>query len=186
MSKRGDELRRLMRIPPPADVKLILDSFDKESDRAAALVAGSLLDTALERLVRQSLKTKDKEIVNLLFQQRGPMGDFHSKILIARGFGVIDAKVAFELNVVRSVRNVFAHATANLSFDTPEIRAAIERSELTKVLFDAVLESLKEEFGEREVLRSKTSKAQFFALVRLLFSILDNMQKELGGAALSG
>jgi DNA-binding MltR family transcriptional regulator len=185
MSKRGEELRRLMQIPPPDDVKVILDGFDQESDRAAALVAGALLDTALERLVRHSLKTDDKEVISLLFQQRGPLGDFHSKILIARGFGIIDSRIAFELNVIRSVRNVFAHATANLTFETPEISAAIERSELAKIVHDAVLVSLKEEFGERQVFNTRAPKAQFFTLVRLLFAILDNMQKELGGAALS-
>jgi DNA-binding MltR family transcriptional regulator len=133
----------------------------------------------------QSLKTKDKELQNLLFQQRGPMGDFHSKILVARGFGVIDSQVASELNVVRAVRNVFAHATATLSFETPEIEATIERSELAKIIFDAVLDGLRKELGNNAVLRTKTPKAKFFALVRLLFAILDNMQKRLGGTALS-
>lgn len=62
MSKRGDQLRKLMKMPPPADVKLILDGLDKETDRAVALVGAALLDTALERLIRHSLKRNDKEL----------------------------------------------------------------------------------------------------------------------------
>jgi hypothetical protein len=46
------------------------------------------------------------------------MGDFYSKIIVASAFGVISERAAGELSIIRNVRNVFAHATANLSFET--------------------------------------------------------------------
>lgn len=184
MSKRGDELRRLMNIPPPADVKVILDSLDKQSDRAAALVAGGLLDTALERLIRHSLKVKDRELVNQLFQQRGPMGDLHSKIIVATAFGVVKPEVSAELNIIRSVRNVFAHATANLTFETPEISEAIERSALARIFAQAIGAGLKAGINKSYAF-APTPGWKFFTLVRLLFALLDRKQKELSGLALS-
>jgi hypothetical protein len=185
MSKRGNELRKLMQIPPPADVKLILDSLANETDRAAALVASALIETALEQLIRHSLKKADKELTTQLFQQRGPMADFHSKILVAAAFGVIDATLEIELNIVRNIRNVFAHATANLSFDTAEIAAEVGRSTLAKIINDAVLQGLQQEMGQNAPLREAPSKVKFYALTRLLFTILNNMQKKLSGSSLS-
>jgi DNA-binding MltR family transcriptional regulator len=183
MSKRGEELRRLIReVPPPADVKLILDGLHEETNRSAALVAASLLDTALERLIRHSLKRKDAELNNQLFQQRGPLGDFYSKILIASAFGVISDAAAGELNIVRNIRNVFAHATANLSFKTPEIAREIKRSTLLRVIREKTIEPMAEE--ERSP-REMTPDREFLLLVQILFIILDHDQRKKGGAALS-
>lgn len=179
MSKRGDALRKLIRdVPPPADVKLILDGLDSETDRAAALVAAALLETALERLIRHSLKKKDKELNNQLFQQRGPLGDFYSKITVASAFGVISENLATELTIVRNVRNVFAHATANLSFSTSEITAEIKRSNLLRVVNERMAEDLPDR-------RPIPIRSEFVMLVRIIFVIIDQEQKDKGGLKLS-
>jgi DNA-binding MltR family transcriptional regulator len=184
MSKRGEALRNLIRdVPPPADVKLILDGLDNETDRAAALVAAALLETALERLIRHSLKRKDTELNNQLFQQRGPMGDFHSKIIVASAFGVISGPLAGELTIVRNIRNVFAHATANLSFATPEIKNEIKRSHLLKVINEKASEETRS--PSMPQVQNIPIQREFLLLVRIVFIILDHDQKDKGGMALS-
>jgi DNA-binding MltR family transcriptional regulator len=183
MSKRGDALRKLIRdVPPPADVKLILDNLDKESDRSAALVASSLLDTTLERVLRHSMTRKDRELNNQLFQQRGPLGDFYSKVIIANAFGVISEKMAAELNIIRNIRNVFAHATSSLSFETEEIAAEIKRSEILRVIQEKADDHAK---GDRNFVRELPSGRAFKLLVTILFIMLDHDQKSKGGSPMS-
>lgn len=184
MSKRGEALRKLIRdVPPPADVKLILDGLDSETDRAAALVSAALLDTALERLIRHSLKRKDSELNNQLFQQRGPLGDFYSKIIVASAFGVISEALAGELTIVRNIRNVFAHATTNLLFATPQIKNEIKRSRLLKVINEKVPQETRS--PSMPEVNDIPIQREFLLLVRIVFIILDNDQKNKGGMALS-
>jgi DNA-binding MltR family transcriptional regulator len=182
MSKRGDELRKLIRdVPPPADVKAIFDNLHQESHRSAALVGASLLDTVLERLIRHSLKRKDTDLNNQLFQQRGPLGDFYSKIIVASAFGVISPKLAHDLNIVRNVRNVFAHATTRLSFDTPEIAKEIKRSVMLKAIREKG-----EEMGDQHLSVSGVHlDREFRMLVHVTFIIMDFEQRNKGGMALS-
>lgn len=52
-----------------------------------------------------------------MFENRGPLADFNSKILVAEAFGVITGPMAAELQMVRAVRNAFAHAKHNFTFN---------------------------------------------------------------------
>ncbi|MGM4963865.1 MltR family transcriptional regulator [Tardiphaga sp. 1201_B9_N1_1] len=182
MSKRGDELRRLItEVPPPADVKLIFDRLHTESDRSVALVGASLLETALERLIKHSLARSDPDLMNQLFQQRGPLADFYSKITVASAFGVISANLASDLGIVRNVRNVFAHATTNLSFSTPEITKEIKRS----VMLTAVREKADENVPLGGLkFADMTPAREFTLLVHVSFIVLDFDQRDKGGMAL--
>jgi hypothetical protein len=87
-------------------------------------------------------------------------------------------------NIVRNIRNVFAHATANLSFDTAEIAAEVGRSPIAKIINNAVLEGLRQGMGQNALTHETPSKVKFCGLTRLLFTILNNMQKKLGGSSL--
>lgn len=145
-------------------------------------MGAALLETALERLIKHSLKRKDKELNNQLFQQRGPMGDFYSKIIVASAFAVISESLAAELTIIRNVRNVFAHATANLSFEIPEIKSEIKRSILLRV----INEKMSERLGEGPLrLEPISIRNEFVMMVRIVFAILDSDQTEKGGLALS-
>lgn len=98
-------------------------------------------------------------------------------------FEVISASLAGELTIVRNVRNVFAHATANLSFDTPEIAGEISRSRLLRVIDEKMSEQFDDELPVK--LGEIPAKKNFILLVRIVFIILDNTQKEKGELALS-
>lgn len=108
MSKR-DALRALSKkFPTPQEVKSILDDLRNEPDRVVAIVAAALSEFFLERAIISHLKSKEPSLVGELFNNRGPMAEFHSKILIAQAFGVISANHAKEYHRIKVIRNVFA------------------------------------------------------------------------------
>lgn len=178
MGKRGEELRALIKkFPPPGDVKAILDGLDKESDRGAALVGTALLDAALEKVLIRRMKNDSKELRSQLFQNRGPLADFHSKIVIALAFDAINTMMEFELQILRSIRNAFAHATTSLTFETPEVAREIKRSQIIKVMAEVDAKS-------EQKLRQVPPKSEFILLVRLMFLFLDSHHQHFGGTPL--
>jgi hypothetical protein len=95
---------------------------------------------------------------------------------------LISENTAKELNIVRNVWNVFAHATANLNFEAPIIHEAIKRSRIVKIATEKLGEQLAKE--SLRAPKAKTS-SDFVMLVRILFVLLDFRQRDVGGDALS-
>jgi len=81
--------RLLRQFPTIGALDSLLEALRRESDRSAAIMALALLDGMLERLISHRLVHKDPDILGKLFQDGGPLGDFHSKILMATALGII-------------------------------------------------------------------------------------------------
>ena len=100
-----------------------LNEFDArlhgESDRGAALIAAALLDAQLERLFRTRLKYHQDRLLGF----DGPLATFSTRIKIARGLEWIDGEIEKDLDVVRNIRNRFAHSfDQDLTFENAEIQ----------------------------------------------------------------
>lgn len=121
MAKR-DPLKQLIRkFPAPKELEGIMKSLSQETDRSAAIIAAGVIEGLLEKIIIHKLTNKDSNLVGQLFNNRGPMSDFHSKILIASAFGIISKNAEQDLTKIKTIRNVFAHAIHAISFDIPEI-----------------------------------------------------------------
>lgn len=103
------------------DFNLFLSEFQRESDRAAAVLAGSYLDSVLESLLRKSFIENFIQI-NKLFRGTGPLNSFSSKIMLTEAFGLISKDEASDLNKIRYIRNEFAHRAHGLSFTDQSIK----------------------------------------------------------------
>lgn len=89
-----------------------------ESERACAVLGAALLDAKLEDLCRRGLC----EFQDELFGSMGPLGSFGARIRLARGLSWISPDVRFDLDLIRKVRNSFAHSfDYNLSFEDASI-----------------------------------------------------------------
>jgi mannitol operon repressor len=103
----------------PPEIKTLatfLDYFYKESDRGAALLAGSMLDEILFRIIRAYL-IEDAQAEMLLTGFNAPLGTFNARIAAAYALCLIEPKEFAEANVVRKIRNEFAHTWGDLRFD---------------------------------------------------------------------
>jgi DNA-binding MltR family transcriptional regulator len=67
------------------------------------------------------LPEKDK-IVNELFEFNQPLGNFSNKINLCYSLGLIDKIVKDDLNMIRKIRNNFAHEL-NISFNDENIKS---------------------------------------------------------------
>jgi DNA-binding MltR family transcriptional regulator len=101
--------------------KSIIESLKKDSDRAVAIIAGSMIETRLESAILARTR-RDSVVENRLFQPSGPLGSFATKIDLAYLLGHISAEAFHDLVIVKDIRNMFAHRLDIKDFDTPSVR----------------------------------------------------------------
>ena len=93
----------------------------KESDRGVALYATAYIDTELEQLLKKKLIGSEKYLKEIL-SFNGPLGNFSSKIKLSYSLGLINKVMMDDINILRKIRNEFAHSDEAISFDTQNIK----------------------------------------------------------------
>jgi len=78
------------------------------SDRAAVIVASAFLEDHLTRVLQARMHENEK-ISREMFRASGPLGNFGTKIDLGFMIGVYGEKVRRELQIVKEIRNEFAH-----------------------------------------------------------------------------
>jgi DNA-binding MltR family transcriptional regulator len=91
-----------------------------ETDRGCALFAAAYLDKALSDLLRVSL-VQDQNIDDDLFKGIRPLSSFSSRIVLTYYLGKISLECRRDLDMIRKIRNDFAHHASLISFDTQEM-----------------------------------------------------------------
>jgi hypothetical protein len=76
-------------VPTPPEIEKTMKILEGKNDIHVAIIAVSIIESTLEKLLISRLSNRDKPFVDSLFQNRGPMSDFNSKILIAEAFGLL-------------------------------------------------------------------------------------------------
>jgi DNA-binding MltR family transcriptional regulator len=93
----------------------------KESDRGMSLYATAYIDKKLELLLKKKLIGSNNHLKEI-FSFNGPVGTFSSKIKLAYSIGLIDKVIMSDINILRQIRNEFAHSEKNISFETDSIK----------------------------------------------------------------
>lgn len=92
----------------------------EETDRGCALMAAAYLDVALEKLIKANLVNNER-VTKEVFAHNGSLGSFSSRINFAYLLGLISNTTRGNLNILRKIRNDFAHIASSISFKTPAI-----------------------------------------------------------------
>jgi hypothetical protein len=117
------------------DLNTFSEHFRTESDRACAVLGAALLDARLESLFQRRLKDFSKELLS----QGGPLGSFSVRIQLARALVWISEDARFDLDQIRSIRNVFAHEFDHkLSFADQSIADKCRTLRVAQTLIDAI------------------------------------------------
>lgn len=122
-------LRNLIeRLPDaPQDSSYLFDELAQANDHSCVLLAAEALSEALKRAMlrrfRDNLSRDDRDD---LFDFRGPLGTFSSRIQIGYAMSIFGPKTLGDLERVRELRNVFAHSKMGLSFQTKEVADVCE------------------------------------------------------------
>jgi DNA-binding MltR family transcriptional regulator len=174
MPKR-DALRELGRkLPAPRDIDRIMDGLRDKDDLHTGIIGVSIVEATLERLIVTRLKRTDKEFLNRLFQNMGPLSDFNSKILIGEAFGILTRPLADELHVMRAIRNAFAHAKMHISFSDVPISQEISRLRLIRSI-----QETNTTFPDGTPLKfNLPGKTNFLLAIRIVLIIMDEIGKK--------
>jgi hypothetical protein len=102
------------------------DEFERESERATAILAAAWIDHLLELKLAEHFSSGNAKARPQLFAANGPFGTSSAKITTAFCVGWLDVDVYHDLNLIRKIRNSFAHQVHGLSMESPTIRSLIE------------------------------------------------------------
>lgn len=134
----SEALRSLMaRVPDGDEVLQNLYEFgdapwvaNPDRDRTAAIMSAAHLEIALRRAIsKHFVPDPDDPDHKYVFgqSQDAPYQALSSRIRLARALGIVDKKMYDQLNTVRDIRNLFAHAPSVASFAHPAIAPNLEK-----------------------------------------------------------
>ena len=90
-------------------------------DMIAAVLAATLVEYQLEQVLKLNFRRKDDSTWGRMTDSAGPLRDFHSKIVLGHALSSFDEDMRTNLNIVRDIRNAFAHSRTLLTFDHRDI-----------------------------------------------------------------
>ena len=103
------------------ELKSFLSEFHKESERGAALLAGSMIDDRLAEVLRAFL-VGGKASKALLEGFNAPLGTFAARTAACASMGLISEREFKEIETIRSIRNEFGHKLA-VTFESQKVAA---------------------------------------------------------------
>jgi DNA-binding MltR family transcriptional regulator len=103
----------------------VFETLMLETDRGCALVAADMIGEELDVLLRAKFISEsgihDKDLDTLMRGVRAPLGDFAARANIAYALGLIEADTWKALDVLRELRNEFAHSHGPKSFTDQQV-----------------------------------------------------------------
>lgn len=102
------------------------DELKKESDRGCALVAAAYLENEVGELLGNFFVKQSAKARAALFEFNGPVGTFSSKIKMSAALGLMPEEIFKSLDLIRKMRNEFAHLHEPLDFESPKIKRQVE------------------------------------------------------------
>ena len=125
--KRLREFGRRELSPDEFESQLATLDAPEVPDMIAAILAATLVEYRLEQVLKRTFRRVDNDTWVRMTDNSGPLRDFHSKIVLGNASGSFDEDIRLNLNIVRDIRNAFAHARAPLTFEHREIGAELHK-----------------------------------------------------------
>lgn len=97
-----------------------LKEFQSETDRGAALVGAALIDERLERILNSHF-VECKQSDELLNGVNSPLGTLNARAKLSYCLGLITTLEFKEIEIIRQVRNLFAHKVIGLTFNSQKV-----------------------------------------------------------------
>jgi hypothetical protein len=121
-------LRALTRAEPQwADLDNIeAELYSPSNDRATAVMFGSFVEATLEHFLMTRMRPGSKSLLGF----EGVLGTFGSKIKVAYAFKFIGPITRAHLDLIKLIRNEFAHSRMHFSFETAEVKAVCDKLNL--------------------------------------------------------
>ena len=102
------------------DVTQFRHTLSAESDRACALMAAAYIDNQLGQLLCAYF-IDAPTLVKPLLGAMGPLSTLSSRISLAYLLGLIGPNARHDLDLIRKIRNDFAHKSKPMTFESPGV-----------------------------------------------------------------
>jgi DNA-binding MltR family transcriptional regulator len=102
------------------DDKPILEEIQKQTDRAAALIASAYLEERLIEAIKARI-VRNEDLEGRLFKGSGPMAAFAVKIDLGFMLGIYGDRVRRAFHTIREIRNEFAYKPQPRDFNSQRI-----------------------------------------------------------------
>lgn len=110
----------------PQEQDALIDAIGATSTPIAKAILGAVLvEHELEVSLRRRIGIKDDAVWKDMLDERGPFSTFSRKIITGRAYRIYDDNFTTNLDIVRSIRNAFAHSKRLIDFDNPLVGAEI-------------------------------------------------------------
>jgi mannitol operon repressor len=108
------------------DFSAFVEELNAEKDRGAALVGAALVDDRLRKLLRSHL-IKGSTLDELLESPSPVLSSFESRTKMCYVLGLVTKGERGECQSIAEIRNLFAHKTHGLKFETPDVAEKCKR-----------------------------------------------------------
>jgi DNA-binding MltR family transcriptional regulator len=113
--------------PGIEDIPAMIEEIRQTSDRTAAIVLGSWVERSLEQSIIAALPRRDDDTVERLLGRGGALSNFYGKNQLGYALGLYDETTLKNLEVIRRIRNAFAHAAVQIHFETDQIITEVRK-----------------------------------------------------------
>ena len=108
------------------EMQSLFDVINNESDLACVLIGASYLDQALAALLTQYF-IESGSVSMLLDPPKGALSTYASRYTLAYCLGLIPKQIFQNLEVIGSIRNIFAHSHLHVKFTNPEVVELVDQ-----------------------------------------------------------
>jgi DNA-binding MltR family transcriptional regulator len=106
---------------PQHELLAVVEDFKTGPDRSAAIVMSAWVERTLEQLVISALPNANEKLIEKLLSGEGPLSSFYCKNLLGFGLGLYSQNTLDDLEVIRKIRNAFAHSARPITFDNNQV-----------------------------------------------------------------
>lgn len=110
-----------------------LQEFQREPDRAAAVLGAAYIDQALEHLLRRQLRG-GRNLQDALLGPERPLGSLSARIKIAFALRLVAEDSYNDLEMIRKIRKAFAHGTHGFTFQRADVASRCRHLRLPQAL----------------------------------------------------
>jgi DNA-binding MltR family transcriptional regulator len=129
VSKTKDPLTRLLKqVPSPQEYQVAWENVRKDGSRGSVILAGTLVEDSLRALlISRMAPGVEKDGSKDLFGPMKPLSTFSAKIRMGFAMKLYGERTFDDLELLKKLRNLFAHGRLAIDFNTPEVKSAINQ-----------------------------------------------------------